>query len=142
MWHQFEIFSAEGVAVAGREVREGNPVGAADFGIYVVNLAREAVRRKPFGHCVCIEECSIDFLGCRTEHSVKPDSVGHQTSPFDPPHAFAAEDYVAARAMRQSWLGPCIERSELKTRQHHRTEEHTSELQSRLHLVCRLLLEK
>src|SRR2546429_1272507 len=29
-------------------------------------------------------------------------------------------------------IGPCINRS----------EEHTSELQSRLHLVCRLLLEK
>src|SRR2546422_8457965 len=27
-------------------------------------------------------------------------------------------------------------------RQHARSEEHTSELQSRLHLVCRLLLEK
>src|SRR2546429_5768201 len=27
-------------------------------------------------------------------------------------------------------------------RSHHRSEEHTSELQSRLHLVCRLLLEK
>src|SRR5690625_6651739 len=27
-------------------------------------------------------------------------------------------------------------------RQHHRSEEHTSELQSRGHLVCRLLLEK
>src|SRR2546422_8626555 len=26
--------------------------------------------------------------------------------------------------------------------QRHRSEEHTSELQSRLHLVCRLLLEK
>src|SRR5436305_4858784 len=26
--------------------------------------------------------------------------------------------------------------------QHHRSEEHTSELQSRPHLVCRLLLEK
>src|SRR2546429_2205399 len=31
-------------------------------------------------------------------------------------------------------------RSFLRTR--HRSEEHTSELQSRLHLVCRLLLEK
>src|SRR2546422_7414884 len=27
-------------------------------------------------------------------------------------------------------------------REKHRSEEHTSELQSRLHLVCRLLLEK
>src|SRR2546422_8429943 len=29
-----------------------------------------------------------------------------------------------------------------KTPEFHRSEEHTSELQSRLHLVCRLLLEK
>src|SRR2546422_5543895 len=28
------------------------------------------------------------------------------------------------------------------TNRHRRSEEHTSELQSRLHLVCRLLLEK
>src|SRR6185503_21063916 len=28
------------------------------------------------------------------------------------------------------------------TEEHKRSEEHTSELQSRLHLVCRLLLEK
>src|SRR2546422_1604832 len=31
---------------------------------------------------------------------------------------------------------------ELPTRERTRSEEHTSELQSRLHLVCRLLLEK
>src|SRR2546422_1352220 len=31
---------------------------------------------------------------------------------------------------------------ELADRRHGRSEEHTSELQSRLHLVCRLLLEK
>src|SRR5687768_18078351 len=30
----------------------------------------------------------------------------------------------------------------LKERKEYRSEEHTSELQSRLHLVCRLLLEK
>src|SRR2546429_6393304 len=31
---------------------------------------------------------------------------------------------------------------ELRTKRKSRSEEHTSELQSRLHLVCRLLLEK
>src|SRR2546429_6665845 len=31
---------------------------------------------------------------------------------------------------------------ERRDRERHRSEEHTSELQSRLHLVCRLLLEK
>src|SRR2546422_2733443 len=30
----------------------------------------------------------------------------------------------------------------IEPRRAHRSEEHTSELQSRLHLVCRLLLEK
>src|SRR5205809_3735942 len=34
------------------------------------------------------------------------------------------------------WLQP------LPSERHLRSEEHTSELQSRLHLVCRLLLEK
>src|SRR2546422_1117108 len=37
-----------------------------------------------------------------------------------------------------SWM-PQLRRN---LRQGHRSEEHTSELQSRLHLVCRLLLEK
>src|SRR6185436_14486785 len=83
MWHQLEICSAEGVAVAGGEVCERHPVGTADFGIEMVALAREAVRRKPFGHCVWIEERPIDFLGRRTEHTVEPDGVcRHMVSPL------------------------------------------------------------
>src|SRR6266436_10233702 len=40
-------------------------------------------------------------------------------------------------------LGGQRPRGALRARgQHERSEEHTSELQSRLHLVCRLLLEK
>src|SRR2546429_4121295 len=52
----------------------------------------------------------------------------------------------------RSWprvLHPCCSRcgqrapdSQSSGRPHQRSEEHTSELQSRLHLVCRLLLEK
>src|SRR2546422_7943359 len=42
----------------------------------------------------------------------------------------------AARAVRPPDGDPVVPRS------HARSEEHTSELQSRLHLVCRLLLEK
>src|SRR2546422_7896920 len=49
--------------------------------------------------------------------------------------------------LRSRWTAPeygysrgsCGERS---SRENIRSEEHTSELQSRLHLVCRLLLEK
>src|SRR2546422_5133578 len=42
-----------------------------------------------------------------------------------------------AAAGRPQRIGPVAD-----DRAHHRSEEHTSELQSRLHLVCRLLLEK
>src|SRR5205809_2045999 len=59
-------------------------------------------------------------------------------------------------ACRSSWSprsGPCGSTSRGSRRRseaapsrpvpvNHRSEEHTSELQSRLHLVCRLLLEK
>src|SRR4029453_7107143 len=68
MWHQVKICSAEGVAVAGGEVREGHLVGTADLRIDMVNLARKAVRRQPLDHCLGIDECPIDFLRCRTEH--------------------------------------------------------------------------
>src|SRR5256884_4939636 len=42
-------------------------------------------------------------------------------------------------------IRPCQDQSPISARfsgNHTRSEEHTSELQSRLHLVCRLLLEK
>src|SRR2546429_5886818 len=52
---------------------------------------------------------------------------------------------LAARAVRDAM--PLLEQAEAITiitinAAWHRSEEHTSELQSRLHLVCRLLLEK
>src|SRR2546422_2568425 len=45
---------------------------------------------------------------------------------------------------RSRWTSPaaCAESSASAIWPTHRSEEHTSELQSRLHLVCRLLLEK
>src|SRR2546429_5945714 len=46
---------------------------------------------------------------------------------------------AAQHALRRHLRGHLFERD---VRGHERSEEHTSELQSRLHLVCRLLLEK
>src|SRR5256884_6746013 len=46
-------------------------------------------------------------------------------------HATLYRQWIANRQRLQSII-----------QQMHRSEEHTSELQSRLHLVCRLLLEK
>src|SRR2546422_3211001 len=45
------------------------------------------------------------------------------------------------REMRRARLPPFLSRHD-HVAWHQRSEEHTSELQSRLHLVCRLLLEK
>src|SRR5216684_4288220 len=52
---------------------------------------------------------------------------------------------AASRSPRQAAPGcpvPSAERPCRRAAQARRSEEHTSELQSRLHLVCRLLLEK
>src|SRR2546422_6615751 len=59
------------------------------------------------------------------------DEEGEQIKPEE----VEAEDDVAQFISR-------IERSEKAFQRQLRSEEHTSELQSRLHLVCRLLLEK
>src|SRR2546422_6005058 len=48
------------------------------------------------------------------------------------------EDYLRARPERESDVRALVKTGRLQVR----SEEHTSELQSRLHLVCRLLLEK
>src|SRR3712207_7294633 len=48
----------------------------------------------------------------------------------------------AARARRADGVGPCSARRSGRDRGRGRSEEHTSELQSRQYLVCRLLLEK
>src|SRR2546429_4862026 len=53
-------------------------------------------------------------------HVLAPDLLGHGLSDWEPPWSIKAH------------LDALVSRS----------EEHTSELQSRLHLVCRLLLEK
>src|SRR2546422_1788044 len=48
-------------------------------------------------------------------------------------HVLVVDDEASVRVALQRYLS---------SRGHERSEEHTSELQSRLHLVCRLLLEK
>src|SRR5690625_5809309 len=62
---------------------------------------------------------------------------------------YGIDDLVVASALRrgrgdscQHCTHQCTERRANKEPPHSRSEEHTSELQSRGHLVCRLLLEK
>src|SRR2546422_8563784 len=48
------------------------------------------------------------------------------------------KDHVRTKKSADGWTSG----SDVSVALFHRSEEHTSELQSRLHLVCRLLLEK
>ncbi len=68
---QFAVLAAEGVRVAGREVRERHLVGAADACVHVVDLAREAIWRKPLRLCVGIEERAVDTLRLGTKYPVE-----------------------------------------------------------------------
>src|SRR2546429_6644921 len=61
----------------------------------------------------------------------------------------ASSEDMAGAGITGATTGMAVERSSIITNGSHtagilvtRSEEHTSELQSRLHLVCRLLLEK
>src|SRR5687768_17743511 len=63
------------------------------------------------------------------DHSPIISPCRHRSSPL--------EKCVAPRCNRSG-----VEDKALRGRSPSRSEEHTSELQSRLHLVCRLLLEK
>src|SRR2546422_2692804 len=73
-------------------------------------------------------------------------SVSHEQQEFPTPRRLRLgslqewQDFVAGR-LRHSDPGPDYKHRGRFERQT-RSEEHTSELQSRLHLVCRLLLEK
>jgi len=75
---QFDIRSAEGMALARREVRKRHFISAANFGVHLMNPAGESVWRKPFGHRVWIKKGAINFLRRCPEHSVEMDRVcGH-----------------------------------------------------------------
>src|SRR2546422_5981908 len=54
----------------------------------------------------------------------------------------AAYDHWSDNAWQQRLANGRLPNVEHRTMEVERSEEHTSELQSRLHLVCRLLLEK
>src|SRR5207247_7422078 len=75
---QFDIRSAEGMALTCREVRKRHFVTAANFRVQLMNFAGESVWRKPFGHRVGIQKRAVNFLRRGAEHSVESDGVcGH-----------------------------------------------------------------
>ena len=72
---QFDVRPAEGMALARGEIRERHFVTAANFGVHLMHLGGESVRRKPFGHRVGIEKCLVNLFGRRSEDAVKSNSI-------------------------------------------------------------------
>src|SRR2546422_4952390 len=77
-------------------------------------------------------------------------SWGHPTTPHTPegtPDGGSRRDFLKTAAAGVAGLAafgslPAKTAAQVRVFPPPRSEEHTSELQSRLHLVCRLLLEK
>ena len=59
---EIEKFAAEGVAVTCREVAERHSEGTADGRLQMMHGAEKAVRRKPFGKRVGLDEGAIDLV--------------------------------------------------------------------------------
>src|SRR5689334_25215669 len=66
----------------------------------------------------------------------------HDALPIWPRMPSAVASSIAAPAVGGGARAPAAERRQSGSRRSRRSEEHTSELQSQFHLVCRLLLEK
>src|SRR3712207_8248404 len=60
----------------------------------------------------------------------------------DAARAQEAADRVALRLLQLGWANASVSDGDTRMHPAVRSEEHTSELQSRQYLVCRLLLEK
>src|SRR5687768_18354842 len=78
----------------------------------------------------------------RSRHVVGTDRQRHQCRPHCDRALELMRDDVARDRARDAEVGERRIRMEIAEPRCNRSEEHTSELQSRLHLVCRLLLEK
>src|SRR3712207_8592127 len=88
-------------------------------------MNRQPPRSTPFPYTTLFRTHGDDAQGRRLRRGVEPDADGDLQAAGDPVPR-------GQRALEQVALGP---------RRLVRSEEHTSELQSRQYLVCRLLLE-
>src|SRR5690606_40428017 len=79
------------------------------------------------------------FRSQRTANSGDPRSAAHRSSRTG---RRPAADGQRSRSPTAVGGRPCSQPLSVTTMTGHRSEEHTSELQSRENLVCRLLLEK
>src|SRR5262249_8387053 len=103
---ELDIFAAEGVALARREVPERHSECAADLRLQMVHRAGEAVGRKPFRERVRLDERAIDFLGAGRQDPVQAYGSGH----VDPPLGIADSHRKDERGLADPTGGSRISR--------------------------------
>src|SRR5207237_10050945 len=60
--HEFEICSAEGVALTVAKIGERHAVAAAPFRVHLVNLAGKSIRWQPLRHRLRIKKRAVNLL--------------------------------------------------------------------------------
>src|SRR3989449_8597803 len=107
--------------------------------------------RVPSRTCRCISRVPTSTLGDADRTLEYPQQVVHRRQQHDRAQCQGAQHQPQCgrggggarnREVGRQDVGILAQRPAPQDQRHLRSEEHTSELQSRLHLVCRLLLEK
>src|SRR5690625_6128241 len=93
------------------------------------------LKQGKFSHCQASVDTLNEFRKESDSVAMFCDEMGYKATP---------EEWTKAKPVYVDYRGYCYAEGlkPLARKNFHRSEEHTSELQSRGHLVCRLLLEK
>src|SRR2546429_417193 len=133
---QVEQFVTRPIEDAVAENKTIHPGTAADYGIRSVSIP---------GYAYVYVQLAEDISDVKRQFSdinLKLDALNSQLPRGAGPISFQS-DFGDTAALMLTIASPKADSVEIDIRAREiRSEEHTSELQSRLHLVCRLLLEK
>src|SRR2546429_6633011 len=84
----------------------------------------------------------IDLIALTSEHAAPMPEATQRMAPASPPSSPTPTPQAKVKTENLEALAFKVPPAFRRRFRQRRSEEHTSELQSRLHLVCRLLLEK
>src|SRR3989449_7330488 len=121
-----------------------------------VNFTTEEAQRTIYAYAISAKRYALFTRDTRDRTTIvarKEHGLGHLRNPADVDRddidwitdvwTALVREALGHPLVRPTWVHqPAVSRVSVSTADLWRSEEHTSELQSRLHLVCRLLLEK
>ena len=103
------------MALASGEMGERHFIGAAGFGLHLVDLAGKSIRCQRFRHRVGLKERAINLLRCGPQHAVKSDGVGHSSLSFRCAQAPVQSKGVRRDVGRLTQIAPVAAVSKVRT---------------------------